>query len=229
MVPPHVLEDRRLRDLPHSGRGYGLVLILVGGSIVLRMAAESSDVTLFVSVLLQATTLVVAVWIAGARRRAVRVAAFIACFAAMASLVLWIVRGDIPVGAIAVVNGLLVSVAPIVIAAGLVRELRRERAVDAQTLSGVLAIYLLVGMLFSFVYAVIGAVDADALFAEGNAATPADELYFSFVTLCTVGYGDLTPADDLARTVAIGEMLIGQIYLVTVVSLIVTNLGRRRS
>jgi hypothetical protein len=227
MVPPPVLEDRRLRDLPHSGRGYGLVLLLVGSSIILRMAAGSSDVTLFVSVLLQAITLVVAVWIAGARRRAVRVAAFIASFAAMASLVLWIARGDIPVGAIATVNGLLVSVAPIVIAAGLVRELRRERAVDAQTLSGVLAIYLLVGMLFSFVYAVIGAVDSDALFAESTRPSAADELYFSFVTLCTVGFGDLTPAGDLARTVAICEMLIGQIYLVTVVSLIVANLGRR--
>jgi hypothetical protein len=229
MVPHPVPQDRRLRDLPHSGRGYGLVLLLVGGSIVLRMAAGSSDVTLFVSVLLQAITLVVAVWIAGARRRAVRVAAYVAAFAAVASLVLWIVRGDIPVGPIAVVNGLLVSVAPIVIAAGLVRELRRERVVDAQTLSGVLAIYLLVGMLFSFVYAVIGSVDSDALFAERGTATAADELYFSFVTLCTVGYGDLTPAGDLARTVAICEMLIGQIYLVTVVSLIVANLGRRRS
>jgi Ion channel len=227
MVPPPVFEDRRLRDLPHSGRGYGLVLLLVGSSIILRMAAGSSDATLFVSVLLQATTLVVAVWIAGAHRRGVRVAAYIAAFAALASLVLWIVRGDMPIGPIAVVNGLLVSVAPIVIAAGLVRELRRERVVDVQTLSGVLAIYLLVGMLFSFVYAVIGAVDSDALFAQSTSPTAADELYFSFVTLCTVGFGDLTPVGDLARTVAIGEMLIGQIYLVTVVSLIVANMGRR--
>jgi Ion channel len=229
MVPPSVFEDRRLRDLPHSGRGYGLVLLLVGSSIILRMAAGSSDVALFASVLLQAITLVTAVWIAGAHRRAVRIAAYIAAFAAMASLVLWLVRGDIPIAPIAVVNGLLVSVAPIVIATGLVGELRRERAVDAQTLSGVLAIYLLVGMLFSFVYAVIGAVDSDALFAQGTTPTAADELYFSFVTLCTVGFGDLTPAGELARTVAICEMLIGQIYLVTVVSLIVANLGRRPS
>jgi hypothetical protein len=229
MGPPSVFEDRRLRDLPHSGRGYGLVLLLVGSSIIFRMAAGSSNAALFVSVLLQATTLVGAVWIAGAHRRGVRVAAYIAAFAAMASLVLWVVRGDIPTGPIAVVNGLLVSVAPIVIAAGLVRELRRERVVDVQTLSGVLAIYLLVGMLFSFVYAVIGAVDSDALFAQTTSPTAADELYFSFVTLCTVGFGDLTPIGDVARTVAICEMLIGQIYLVTVVSLIVANMGRPRT
>jgi Ion channel len=91
------------------------------------------------------------------------------------------------------------------------------------------AAYLLAGMLFSFVYVVIGAIDADALFAEVTTPTTADALYFSFVTLCTVGYGDLTPAGDLARIVAIGQMLLGQIYLVTVVSLIVANLGRSRT
>ena len=48
------------------------------------------------------------------------------------------------------------------------------------------------------------------------------------MTLCTVGYGDLVPAADLARTFAVAEMLFGQIYLVTVVALIVSNLGRRR-
>jgi Ion channel len=218
-----------MRDLPRSGRGYGLVLLLVGGSVILQMAASSSDAGRFASVLLQAITLVVAVWVAGAHRRMVRLAALAASFAAMAALLLWLVRGDIPAAPVAIANGLLVGVAPAVIAAGLLRDLRRERRVGAQTLSGVLAIYLLAGMLFSFLYGVIGAIDSDALFAEVTTPTTADALYFSFVTLCTVGYGDLTPAGDLARTVAIGQMLLGQIYLVTVVSLIVANLGRSRT
>ena len=53
-------------------------------------------------------------------------------------------------------------------------------------------------------------------------------LYFSFTTLTTVGYGDLTARTDLGHTLAVFEALIGQIYLVTVVSLIVSNLGRAR-
>jgi hypothetical protein len=52
-------------------------------------------------------------------------------------------------------------------------------------------------------------------------------LYFSFTTLTTVGYGDLTARTDLGHTLAVFEALIGQIYLVTVVSLIVGNLRRR--
>ena len=55
-----------------------------------------------------------------------------------------------------------------------------------------------------------------------------DQLYFSFVTLATVGYGDLTPAGGVTRSFAVAEMLSGQIYLLTVVSLIVSNLPARR-
>jgi Ion channel len=50
----------------------------------------------------------------------------------------------------------------------------------------------------------------------------------NFTTLTTVGYGDLTARTGLGHTLSVSEGLLGQIYLVTVVSLIVTNLGRRR-
>ncbi|HEX3262045.1 MAG TPA: potassium channel family protein [Solirubrobacterales bacterium] len=53
-------------------------------------------------------------------------------------------------------------------------------------------------------------------------------LYFSFVTITTVGYGDLTAGTSLGRSIAIAEALTGQIYLVTVVAAIVGVLGGRR-
>jgi voltage-gated potassium channel Kch len=92
--------------------------------------------------------------------------------------------------------------------------------------SGVLAFYLLVGMLFAFGYGAIDHLAAGAFFAGGEEATVSHCLYFSFTTLTTVGYGDFVAATDLGRTLAIFEALLGQIYLVTVVSLIVSNLGR---
>ena len=46
-------------------------------------------------------------------------------------------------------------------------------------------------------------------------------LYFSYATLCTVGYGDYTAASDLGHTLAVSEALLGQLYLVTVVALLV--------
>ena len=207
---------------------YGLVLLLAVASITWQMSAPASDASRFVTIVLQAATLVAAVRASGMLRTGLRVASVTAGLVVLGSAIAWAVRGDIPTSAAAIVNGLLVFAAPVAIARGLLRDLREHAEVSAETLSGVLAIYLLAGMFFSFVYGLIGAVDASELFAQGTAANRHDELYFSFVTLCTVGYGDLTPGGGVARSFAVAEMLVGQIYLVTVVSLIVSNLPARR-
>ncbi len=85
---------------------------------------------------------------------------------------------------------------------------------------------MLIGMAFGFLYGAIDRIDGDPFFAGADAATVSRCLYFSFTTLTTVGYGDLVARSDLGHTLAVFEALIGQIYLVTVVSLIVSNLGR---
>jgi uncharacterized membrane protein YeaQ/YmgE (transglycosylase-associated protein family) len=208
--------------------GYGVVLVLVIASIALQMSLSPSDATRFATIALQAATLVAAVRASGVRRRGTRLAALAAVFAVIAAVITWAIRGDIPQAPAAIVNGLLVGVAPVAIARGLLHDLREQHEVTAATLAGVLAIYLLAGMFFSFIYGVIGAVDADELFAQLSTSDREDQLYFSFVTLCTVGYGDLTPAGGVARAFSVAEMLAGQIYLVTIVSLIVSNLGARR-
>jgi hypothetical protein len=207
--------------------GYGVVLLLVIASIVMQMSLPASDGSRFATIVLQAVTLVVAIRAAGVRG-GTRLAALVAVVAVVASTITWVVRGDLPPAPAAIVNGLLVAVAPVAIARALLRDLRAQHEVTTATLAGVLAIYLLAGMFFSFLYGVIGAVDSDALFAEIATSNRQDQLYFSFVTLCTVGYGDLTPAGGLARSCSVAEMLAGQIYLVTIVSLIVSNLGAAR-
>ena len=65
-------------------------------------------------------------------------------------------------------------------------------------------------------------------FAQPGAGRAVDYVYFSYVTMSTVGYGDLTARGDLARMLAVTEALIGQLYLVTIVALLVGNLGRVR-
>ena len=69
--------------------------------------------------------------------------------------------------------------------------------------------------------------EANALFAQQAHATSSDYVYFSFVTMTTVGYGDLTAAGTLARGCAVLEALLGQVYLVTIVAVLVSNLGVR--
>jgi hypothetical protein len=87
--------------------------------------------------------------------------------------------------------------------------------------------YILLGMFFAFTFGAIYHISGN-FFANGASATVAHCLYYSFTTLTTVGYGDLTAASNLGHTLSISEALMGQIYLVTVVSLIVSNLGRGR-
>ena len=213
-----------------KAQAYGVVLLLVIASIAMQMSLPTTDGSRFATIVLQAATLVAAVRASSVRRRGTRLAALLAVAAVVASLLTWVIRGDIPPAPAAIVNGLLVAFAPLAIARSLLHDLREQHQVTVATLAGVLSIYLLAGMFFSFLYGVIGSVDPDSLVVQLHDSDREDQLYFSFVTLCTVGYGDLTPAGGLARAFAVAEMLIGQIYLVTIVSLIVSNLGavRRR-
>jgi uncharacterized membrane protein len=79
------------------------------------------------------------------------------------------------------------------------------------------------------VFGVIETVGDTQFFPRVGDPDPSDFLYFSFATLTTVGYGDLVTTNELGRSLAIFEALIGQIYLVTVVALIIANMGRGRS
>ncbi|MET0973181.1 MAG: potassium channel family protein [Thermoleophilaceae bacterium] len=217
----HAMKDRVTRR-------YGVVLVLAAASIIFQMAADGAGPERWITIVLQAMTLVAAVRAAQTRKRGVLVASWVALAIAVISLVVLIVEGEIPEGPAAIVSGLLVGVAPAVLVGGLVRDFRGEGTVTTRTLAGVLAIYLLIGMFFAFVYGAVEAIDGGDLFVQITNATPADRLYFSFVTMCTVGYGDLTLGGNFPRTLAVLEMLFGQIYLVTVVALIVSNLGHRR-
>ena len=102
-----------------------------------------------------------------------------------------------------------------------------ERGVVLQAVFGALAVYLLLGLFFGFLYgAMATGVDGD-FFAQGTDGTQTGRVYFSFTALTTTGFGDLTARTAPGRTFAVLEMLIGQLYLVTVIAMLVGNLGRR--
>jgi drug/metabolite transporter (DMT)-like permease len=207
--------------------GFALLLLLVLMLAAFEVAAPDDDWARFVSVVLSAATLVAAILAAGARNRVAQgVVAASICVVGAAFLTL-LGDGEVPELASAVLNGLLVAAAPAIIAVGVIRDVRRERAVSVRTLAGVLSIYVLAGMFFSFCFAAVYAIEGD-FFQQISDPARSDFLYFSYVTISTVGYGDLTAASDVGRMFAITEALLGQIYLVTVVALIVSNLGRPR-
>jgi hypothetical protein len=137
-------------------------------------------------------------------------------------------NGNPAAGAMRVANALLVLLAPGVIILGVVRILRAKQTVTLEAVFGVLSVYILLGMLFAFIFGAIDRFGGSPFFAGGQPASVAHCLYFSFTTLTTVGYGDLTARTNLGHTLSVSEALFGQIYLVTIVSLIVANLGRSR-
>jgi hypothetical protein len=207
--------------------GYGAVLALVLASVAFQVAAPNSDWARLVSVGLGAATLVTAVWAAQTRRAVTRGAATVTVLLALVALVVLVVKGDFPEATAGLVNGLLIAFAPAVIGGGIVRDIRAEGTVTVRTLSGVLAIYLLLGMFFALLGAAAAAIGDGPYFAGQPHSERSDFLYFSYVTLSTTGYGDLSPVTDFGRMLAVTEALSGQIYLVTVVATIVANLRPR--
>ena len=110
----------------------------------------------------------------------------------------------------------------------ILRRMRTHLVVSWQTVLAALSVYLLIGMTFAALFAFLGTVYTEGVFAGNPATNAVDYLYFSFVTMTTVGYGDLVPGPDSIRMLAVTEALVGQIFLVTALALLVGNLGRHR-
>jgi hypothetical protein len=103
-----------------------------------------------------------------------------------------------------------------------------HRVVTMQTIYGALSAYLLIGYAFTALFGATAALTTGPLFADGSPADGSSIQYFAFVTLTTTGYGDLTPAGQPGRSLAVLEALTGQIFLVTLVARMVAMFGTDR-
>lgn len=220
--------DAALDRLGMTGYRYGLVLIMILTSLVFQLAAPESDWARIVTIVIQGFTLLMALVASRVHPWVIRLATVAVFVAIVSSITATVGFGSLgPTGARGL-TALMVALAPVSIARGVIVEVQKS-GVTLHTMFGVLCIYLLIGMLFAFTYGIIDSVGSTQFFAQHAAAgTTKNFLYFSFVTITTVGYGDLTAATNLGRSLAIAEALTGQIYMVTVVAAIVGGLGNRR-
>jgi voltage-gated potassium channel len=106
------------------------------------------------------------------------------------------------------------------------RRILRQKRVTLETILGALCTYVLLGLLFAFAYLAVNDLSGP-FFSQSGPHTQSEYLYFSFVTLTTLGFGDLSPDVGLPQGLTVLEALSGQIFLVTMVARMVTLWSRQ--
>jgi Ion channel len=105
------------------------------------------------------------------------------------------------------------------------RHALQSGAVDAERIFAALDTYLLAGLLFGVCFWLLGHLDATAFNETDLSLSRAT--YFSFVTIATLGYGDVVPKSELAQSLAIVEAVGGQMYLAVLIARLVTLYSRQ--
>jgi len=205
---------KRLLEAMLSADSYGAVLL----SILVTYAAAvtvTGDQARTVVLVLQIAT----VWLVfrvSHSRPAVRTATNLLLVGAgvIAVLNLLALMGSSPEQFLFAASCLLYLIAPMAI----VRYIVMRRVIDLETILGAIAAYLLIGMFFAFAYFWMGEVQAGPFFGTQGEGTLPDDLFFSFTTMTTIGYGSLVPAGNPGQTLAVAEGVIGQLFLVVAVA-----------
>jgi hypothetical protein len=194
-----------------------LVVLVVAGLILPSMGFGKDDLRLYSNIVFT-VMLVSGVAIAWGRRTLFLVSSAVACVTLVARWAEW--RNG--------TNTLLLwsnwwSLAAIlVISLVLLTQVFREGPVTHLRIQGAIAVYLLFGLGWAHAYHIASLYNPGSFVnLGGQASTVEDWVYYSFITLTTVGYGDITPVHQVARTLAVGEALAGQLYLAVMIARLV--------
>lgn len=213
-------EARALRRLLRSFRSadsYGLVLLMIIATYVLAVTLSArwgASIVLFV----QIATVRLALHTSQSRRGLLAVANALFVVVAVGAVANLFSGHTTLRSFVFISSSALYVVAPV----SIVRHIGYRRQVDQETMLGALAAYLLIGMAFAFTYRFLGSVQGGPFFGADGEGTMSQDLFFSFVTLTTTGYGNLVPAVNPGQSLAVLEALVGQLFLVTAVGKIVT-------
>ena len=207
-----------LRAVALGPDSYGLVFLLLIGDYVLLTSGWRGSAALIVSSVWLGATVLLAFHTSRVPRRFMNVVRLAVGVVILAALVAGLAGGDEAAGSILLVISALVVASPVAIG----WRIAHHSTVTAQTILGALSIYVLIGLIFANADYGYQLAAGSSFFAQSGHHGPADFGYFSFITMATVGYGDLTPAVGLPRTFAVLEALTGQIFLVVLVARLVT-------
>jgi Ion channel len=220
------LRSTARRDIVRFVDSYASLLVLLLANFFLLELVDDPRWGAIGSTLLAAAALVVAISDPDAghritRRHAIQIAACVA----LAPLVLFVNSTELLALAYLLPAALLVTATlPVTISRVL-----RHRRVTHETVLGALCAYVLLGLLFAFLYLAVHELRDDPFFAQPGPHEQSEYVYFSFVSLTTLGFGDLSPSVGLPQALTVLEALLGQVFLVTLVARLVTLWVRQSS
>jgi hypothetical protein len=126
-------------------------------------------------------------------------------------------KGGVPT----VAGGVLTIATLLFICFVILRRIAKHPVVTSATVSGSLIVYLTFGVIWAEAYWLVEHLRPESftgLSGAGDVAVQRDLFYYSYVTLATLGYGDINPVGPEARSLAITEAIVGQLYLVVMVA-----------
>jgi hypothetical protein len=206
--------ERWLRRAQRISDAFGLVLMLVTATYVLASLLSNHGWAAVAVAAAASATSVVALISSHTRHDFTRGAALLAALSiALAAITaasgerVWLSIGS------------LIEIALLAVAMGAVlRRVVSTAEVGFRTILGAISVYVTLGILFTFVYGTIDRLQGGAFFEGVPHPQGSDFLFFSYTTLTTTGYGNLVPAGQPGRMFSGLEMMVGQIFLVTLVA-----------
>jgi voltage-gated potassium channel Kch len=215
-------QGSRVRTRLAERDAYAFLLVAIFVTIVFFGLGRSTGAF---AIALQGATLLFGLWTSGVRRRRRQLASGLVVIA----IVLAVLNAGHHNRALEVATsacGVLLAIGAI---GAILRRVRQRLRIDVETIYAAMSVYLLIGLTYSYLFGLIAASSDQPFFAGDHAPIVAvNFVYFSFVTLTTVGYGDFTAAQPLGQMIAVSEAVIGQLYLVSVIGLVVGNFGQPR-
>jgi hypothetical protein len=220
---PRIRGDRRQAGEPDVAQyRYGIVFILILVTVVFLIVAPDGDVSRAIGFAIAGVALMVAIS-TSRERSVVRRRRLLIAGTVVVVITILTAAGGIPHYLTQGIGAVMTLAIPVTLGGGLIR-LVREQGATPQAVAGGLAIYLLLGLAFASAIGFAADVGTSHYFAQTAQDTTSERVYYSFTVLTTTGFGDFTAAHGAGRALAVVEMLVGQIYLVTVISILI---GRR--
>ena len=202
---------------------FSIVLALLIITVFFSISAPNEPWAWLATTVALAVSLMVAMIASGAQTKVVLAGLALAGIGLGASIIVALTQVEGDARRYLSVTSLLLTLLAM---GAIARRLTLHAEISVLTVLGALSFYVLLGLSFSFAFECVGEFGSQPFFTAQEAGTRSNYVYFSFVTMATVGYGDLTAQGGIGRALAVIEGLFGQIYLVTAVAALVGNLGR---